>query len=1459
MASSSGGNPTTSTSTTSTPANTAAMNQATNIPSKDHFQQISAIFKLHGTDNYTEWTLLAKCQLQLYRVEHLIDSSIPHPLPYEPNYDNWHFYTTAVRNWLLTHLDSKLIKELSVQRTPFNYADQLWDLINQVVNGQGMTQSHHTWRRAVYTTRAEFGSMEQFIIALRDNVTICNRGELPVSYASAILILLQNTAEELPNWTELREYELAKTKLADLTETDFFNMCNDAIEKARRTASQFSAPQTTDKPQFSDTFKRRNAKPKNKSALEWTNELRAFSPPSENGECTYCRIRGHGRLTCFYLNIDHRPQGWTPRKKDLWCYKPNLQGAAINTTPPSAPNPNPNPPTEIPPFDFMGMATQFDFTGMSATLPKQKSFSKSWIYDTGSSTHLCADLNDFIKYFTYKPHETPYTYVTSSGQVVKAHGTGTARIDLKLDQNHTNPIFVDAVYMPDIPYSLFGALKAKREQGFVYDMRNNRLLDKSNKPSGLMFEHNELPFLDTTHNILMFAPQLSATELNAIKLHRRLAHCGPDRFINTLKYNSPVNHNTNIINSPHNISCESCHIAKSKRLVSHAPTPIPHDVLDLFYVDVQPIKPQGYGGYNYYLIIVNAKHKVLFTKCLHNKGDASEALIQFNQWIKNQTNSYPRTWRLDGGREFTKFARFANAHGINTEVTAPRTPEPNGPSERYAAYINQTSRAMMIDAQLPPHLWPFATVTAVYIINRMPRPGNTKSPTTLWREDLGLPNPHVTLSHIRIWGSRAYKHIPKEDRTHSDKMGPRALVGHLVGYEGDSGHLYLFWDPATDKVHRSRDVIIDEEAHYVPFTSPNDQPSESSDIGIPQMLPKFTFTPSDDHQIIPTVTDTNTTPYVSGRVRTITPDEQVRYPSQPAIEPPNTDTSTQPIQEPLEESMSPAPDIATRRISPRENKGKAPQRYGDDTEPTMPGQFSAMEQPPIYSYNIHIPQTYHEAVTSPQAHHWNNAMEDQVAKLEDPNRPTWALIDPPQHSVNVLPGKWVYDVKTDLNHIIKQFRARWVICGNHQIQGVDYEMTHSPVATDAGIRLIYTLINLWHYPCEQVDFTTAYLNSKIQNQELYARQPTGFKRSSKICLLLRALYGLKQSGLLWNTDINKALLSLSFTPLQGDPCIYFRPIDHQFEFLLLHVDDTIIAAPTLLKLNAIKTSLSKQYSLKELGAPTLFLGIHITEHSFSQLSYINLILHENSLTNLKYTPIPMNSSYKLDNNTTPIDSLSYQHTTGQLNWVSIKTRPDIAYAISTLQRKNANPNITDKHALTQLFRYLQYHPYKLPIATQPSQKTPIIYTDAAHQDHPDGKSTESFIAMFAGTPLLWGTHKQSFVAPSTTIAEFVALDRATKEALWLRKLFIDLNLLNINDSITIITDSVNAIRLATGHTKYNKTTKWLDNRYFFVRDMFQRNLISFEYVDSSHNLADGLTKPLDAPHFARFTQLLGLA
>jgi len=91
--------------------------------------------------------------------------------------------------------------------------------------------------------------------------------------------------------------------------------------------------------------------------------------------------------------------------------------------------------------------------------------------------------------------------------------------------------------------------------------------------------------------------------------------------------------------------------------------------------------------------------------------------------------------------------------------------------------VAEIARVMMIDAALPLYLWPFAIETAVYIVNRLIKEGDKKSPLQKYRELLNLPNQIPNLDFIRIWGCRAYVHIQKEDRVKSLKMLPRAKIG----------------------------------------------------------------------------------------------------------------------------------------------------------------------------------------------------------------------------------------------------------------------------------------------------------------------------------------------------------------------------------------------------------------------------------------------------------------------------------------------------------------------------------------------------------------------------------------------------------------------------------------------------------------------------------------------------------
>ncbi|XP_072007160.1 cytochrome P450 2D20-like isoform X3 [Engystomops pustulosus] len=98
-------------------------------------------------------------------------------------------------------------------------------------------------------------------------------------------------------------------------------------------------------------------------------------------------------------------------------------------------------------------------------------------------------------------------------------------------------------------------------------------------------------------------------------------------------------------------------------------------------------------------------------------------------------------------------------------------------------------------------------MTACYLQNRLPGKATKKTPYELWN------NRKPELKHIRIFGSKAFVHVPKEKRT---KWEAHAKEGILVGYsETQKGYRILH--PETNKVTISRDIVIDENSVSLKF------------------------------------------------------------------------------------------------------------------------------------------------------------------------------------------------------------------------------------------------------------------------------------------------------------------------------------------------------------------------------------------------------------------------------------------------------------------------------------------------------------------------------------------------------------------------------------------------------------------------------------------------------------------
>ena len=182
----------------------------------------------------------------------------------------------------------------------------------------------------------------------------------------------------------------------------------------------------------------------------------------------------------------------------------------------------------------------------------------------------------------------------------------------------------------------------------------------------------------------------------------------------------------------------------------------------------------------------------------------------------------------------------------------------------------------------------------------------------------------------------------------------------------------------------------------------------------------------------------------------------------------------------------------------------------------------------VVSEELQEPLTYEQALASPEAELRKQAIDEEVQALED--NYTWQIVDPPSDA-KILAGKWVYKIKRGVDGKPSRYKARWVAKGYEQIYGIDFKETYAAVIKAATYRILFALIAHFSWHAVLMDAVTAFLNSGI-DVTVYMQLPTGYYGDpSKIALLLKTLYGLKQSARQWASLLGVALKEAGLKPL----------------------------------------------------------------------------------------------------------------------------------------------------------------------------------------------------------------------------------------------------------------------------------------------------------------------------------------
>ena len=191
-------------------------------------------------------------------------------------------------------------------------------------------------------------------------------------------------------------------------------------------------------------------------------------------------------------------------------------------------------------------------------------------------------------------------------------------------------------------------------------------------------------------------------------------------------------------------------------------------------------------------------------------------------------------------------------------------------------------------------------------------------------------------------------------------------------------------------------------------------------------------------------------------------------------------------------------------------------------------------------------------------------------------------------------ARWVYTVKLDNPNNVVKYKARYVAKGYAQRWGINYDQTFAPTACLSTIRVLLQMCVQYDLTIlHQMDVSSAYLNADI-DVDLYMEQPKGFEiRKNKVCKLTKSIYGLKQAGKLWNQVLDDFLVGIGFEKSNVNHCLYKKKENNHAVYILVWVDDLIIATNCIDDLNETKNLRSNRFKMTDIGALKWFLGIDL--------------------------------------------------------------------------------------------------------------------------------------------------------------------------------------------------------------------------------------------------------------------------
>ena len=177
---------------------------------------------------------------------------------------------------------------------------------------------------------------------------------------------------------------------------------------------------------------------------------------------------------------------------------------------------------------------------------------------------------------------------------------------------------------------------------------------------------------------------------------------------------------------------------------------------------------------------------------------------------------------------------------------------------------------------------------------------------------------------------------------------------------------------------------------------------------------------------------------------------------------------------------------------------------------------------------------------------------------------------------------------------------------------------------------------------------------------------------------------MKQAANIWNEKLDSILKSKNFIQGSADPCLYIKRDGETVIYVIIHVDDFLIASNELSTIDSTAAFLQENFKLIDWGFLQNYLGVEVKKNKdgfycIKQTKYIEEILERFDLQDAMISYIPLDIGYVKATEAQPLMEHQelYQQLIGALLYLAVNTRPDISASVTILSQSNKQPTSVD--------------------------------------------------------------------------------------------------------------------------------------------------------------------------------------